>query len=144
VITAKMRAAMLAAMVATSCGTHEIFHKDVPSPDGAYVAGWVQNIGGGAAGFVGTHVCLHTPHFLFFVRGCVFGATDLIDIEVRWRSPRDLEIAYPSTSNRDVTTMLDRWRDVKIRFVPQPLHADVFGTRSRVGMATANSSERAS
>jgi len=73
-------------------------------------------MGGGGAGFAGTSVCLRTQRYRFFSRGCVFGASDLVDVQITWRSPRELEIAYPSRAEEVVTTMFDSWRDVKIRF----------------------------
>jgi hypothetical protein len=78
-------------------------------------------MGGGAAGFAGTSVCLHTPRYRFLSRGCVFGAVDVVDVELTWQSPRELEIAYRSKADDVITTLSDRWRDVKIRFARRPL-----------------------
>jgi hypothetical protein len=113
----KIGAVLIATAMAAACGTHVIHHESFVSPDGIYVADWEQDMGGGAAGFAATRVCVRTvrPH-LFFSRSCIFGAVDLVDVEVRWQSPRELEIAYPSQGDEAVTTMFDRWRDIKVRF----------------------------
>jgi len=94
------------------------------SPDGAFTVEWLISMGGGAVGFASDVVCLHqtSEQLRMEVSNCVCTGPGNDKLMLQWLSDRELQITYPS--NMIVSRMLDKWRDVKIRYVRASLGPD--------------------
>lgn len=105
-------------LLAAACGlrSEPIKLHSLNSPDGAFVADYYQESGGGATGGVADVVAIRRAAEPFGRRSdYVFGAIDDHQITLRWVDSRTLQIAYPKGLSPARASA--SWHDVKVTYL---------------------------